>query len=347
MICTLGESFNRSSLAFPDDGICTLIFFDSLYTAGGVTLAPPYPDNFQYFLEGSRQYTKTESGIGFDYEKRKDVSALVGDPATKTHLDALWQSRVYHYGHLNTPPFMVSASDQVELLTSLQLIAGLMENLRDKNTRPVYKVLVFAFPDTMWAQETVERLRYMPVDILIGVSHQTVDDKNFADCTILPPTFMDSPGGSYPYSLRHWAEVFEEISKAALPTTLALSVGMYIRRYQPRYPGPNLPHQYPPENYTCGNQCTDFPDSQLLPSSAVCKDKWRYTTVYDSTYHLCKLKEEHWTLKFTVAAMGVEYADTTKFCRRDRYGHMNRVRSIVDFITRNFTSQGSFSACNS
>ncbi|KAL1482056.1 hypothetical protein MTO96_034047, partial [Rhipicephalus appendiculatus] len=201
MICTLGESFNRSSLGFPDDGICTLIFFDSLYTAGGVTLAPPYPDNFQYFLEGSRKYTKTESGIGFDYEKRKDVSALVGDPATKTQLDALWQSRVYHYGHLNTPPFMVSASDQVELLTSLQLIAGLMENLRDKNTRPVYKVLVFAFPDTTWARETVERLRYMPVDILIGVSHQTVDDKSFADCTILPPTFMDSPGGSYPYSL--------------------------------------------------------------------------------------------------------------------------------------------------
>ncbi|KAL1475942.1 hypothetical protein MTO96_036911 [Rhipicephalus appendiculatus] len=62
---------------------------------------------------------------------------------------------------------------------------------------------------------------------------------------------------------------------------------------------------------------------------------------------LCKLKEEHWTLKFRVAAMGVEYADTTKFRRLDRYGKMNRLRSIVDFITRNFTSQGSYSACNS
>ncbi|KAL1466874.1 hypothetical protein MTO96_042452, partial [Rhipicephalus appendiculatus] len=170
---------------------------------------------------------------------------------------------------------------------------------------------------------------------------------------------------------RHWAEVFEEISKAALPITLALSVGMYIRRYQPRYPGPKLNGQPRPENYTCGNQCTDFPDTQLLPSSAVCRDKWRYSTVYDSTYHalystnwqelatftqdsdrsfrekLCKLKEEHWTLKFTVAAMGVEYADTKKFCRLDRYHKMNGLRKIVDFITRNFTSQGSYSACNS
>ncbi|KAL1448318.1 hypothetical protein MTO96_044097 [Rhipicephalus appendiculatus] len=62
---------------------------------------------------------------------------------------------------------------------------------------------------------------------------------------------------------------------------------------------------------------------------------------------LCKLKEEHWTLKFTVAAMGVEYADTKKFCRLDRYHKMNGLRKIVDFITRNFTSQGSYSACNS
>ncbi|KAH6940990.1 hypothetical protein HPB50_011675 [Hyalomma asiaticum] len=68
MICTLGESFNRTSFLFPDDGICTLIFYDSLYSAGGFTLAPPYPDKFQYFLEGSRRFTITESGIGFDYE---------------------------------------------------------------------------------------------------------------------------------------------------------------------------------------------------------------------------------------------------------------------------------------
>ncbi|KAL3237310.1 hypothetical protein MRX96_048193 [Rhipicephalus microplus] len=68
MICTLAEGFNQSSLGFPNDGICTLLYFDSLYMAGSVTLFPPYPNNFQYFLEGSRQYSKTKSSIGFVYE---------------------------------------------------------------------------------------------------------------------------------------------------------------------------------------------------------------------------------------------------------------------------------------
>ncbi|KAH6940991.1 hypothetical protein HPB50_011676 [Hyalomma asiaticum] len=246
------------------------------------------------------------------------------------------------------------------------MIANLMENLRDINTRPVYKVLVFAFPNIMWAQETVERLRYMPVDILIGVSHQTVDDKNFADCIILPPTFMDSPGPSYPYSLRHWAEVFEEIGKAALPTTLALSVGLYIRRYQPRYPG-EVNRQ--PVNYTFGNDCTNFPHSQMLPASEVCEDKWRYTFYYDDHYHavsssnkrelaaftqdagasfrekLCKLKEEHWSLKFTVAAMGLEFADSQKMCYATWYRKIDQLRKVVDFLNQDFTSQASYNSC--
>ncbi|KAH7940272.1 hypothetical protein HPB52_022592 [Rhipicephalus sanguineus] len=43
------------------------MFFDSLLTQGGNRLAPPYQENFQYFLDTAQQHKSTEYGVGFDY----------------------------------------------------------------------------------------------------------------------------------------------------------------------------------------------------------------------------------------------------------------------------------------
>ncbi|KAH6924917.1 hypothetical protein HPB50_026422 [Hyalomma asiaticum] len=67
LVCVVHEDFNRTSLAFPPDGLCDLTFFDSLLTQGGNTLAPPYQENFQFFLDTARQHGSTEYGVGFDY----------------------------------------------------------------------------------------------------------------------------------------------------------------------------------------------------------------------------------------------------------------------------------------
>nr|XP_050041041.2 uncharacterized protein LOC126537970 [Dermacentor andersoni] len=67
LLCTLRAGFRRSTYKFPPDGLCTIITFDSLYKED-YTLAPPYKEDFQYFIETSAQAQISEFGIGIEQE---------------------------------------------------------------------------------------------------------------------------------------------------------------------------------------------------------------------------------------------------------------------------------------
>ncbi|XP_075741143.1 uncharacterized protein LOC142789997 [Rhipicephalus microplus] len=67
LVCTIGQGFDKSTYTFPPDGLCTIIIFDSLYR-NNASLAPPYPNDFAYFLETARQAERTEFGIGIHQE---------------------------------------------------------------------------------------------------------------------------------------------------------------------------------------------------------------------------------------------------------------------------------------
>nr|XP_054930570.1 mucin-7-like [Dermacentor andersoni] len=67
LLCTLQAGFKRSTYMFPPDGLCTIITFDSVYKSG-YTLAPPYKEDFQYFLDTSMQAKHSEFGIGIEQE---------------------------------------------------------------------------------------------------------------------------------------------------------------------------------------------------------------------------------------------------------------------------------------
>nr|XP_054930572.1 mucin-7-like [Dermacentor andersoni] len=67
LLCTLQAGFKRSTYRFPPDGLCTIITFDSVYKSG-YTLAPPYKEDFQYFLDTSMQAKHSEFGIGIEQE---------------------------------------------------------------------------------------------------------------------------------------------------------------------------------------------------------------------------------------------------------------------------------------
>ncbi|KAH6936869.1 hypothetical protein HPB50_023811 [Hyalomma asiaticum] len=104
LLCTVRRGFKRTTYTFPPDGLCTIITFDSLYDTGQ-TLAPPYKEDFQYFIETSKQYKVSEFGIGIKQDTcsdMKSMSAIVNNPATKQHLDELWNRyRIYHYGQVS------------------------------------------------------------------------------------------------------------------------------------------------------------------------------------------------------------------------------------------------------
>ncbi|KAL1437443.1 hypothetical protein MTO96_048931 [Rhipicephalus appendiculatus] len=119
LICVVHEDFNRTSLAFPPDGLCDLMFFDSLLTQGGNRLAPPYQENFQYFLDTAQQHNSTEYGVGFDYGSIINAAASAVSSDEKVHLEYIWKSRVYHYGNINSPMRSLTMTNLLQLLNKL------------------------------------------------------------------------------------------------------------------------------------------------------------------------------------------------------------------------------------
>ncbi|KAL3224098.1 hypothetical protein MRX96_026684 [Rhipicephalus microplus] len=76
LVCTIGQGFDKSTYTFPPDGLCTIIIFDSLYR-NNASLAPPYPNDFAYFLETARQAERTEFGIGIHQENEVTLDIFI------------------------------------------------------------------------------------------------------------------------------------------------------------------------------------------------------------------------------------------------------------------------------
>ncbi|KAK8779593.1 hypothetical protein V5799_019066 [Amblyomma americanum] len=331
LICTIGDHLSTKNNALPPDGVCTIIFYDSLYKPGGSTLSEPFEPNFQRFLDATDAHNLTQFGIGFDYRLRKNTAVIVNDTVEKSQLDSLWQRRIYHYGHVNTPAFGVGLSDMADLINSARTVASLMRD-KDINERPVYTAVVLPVLDAPIAEFIVKKLRNAVVDILIGLAHQAAEDKMNPNCLMMPPSFMDSPSNDYPFSLRLWHETFQTIAEARLPTTLALSVGIALRRYRPRYPDPYVEGDSEPRNYSIMHRCTSFEGPQLADVLEVCQNternftwhaaimseftfdkngSWLFTN--DGTrslrYKLCEAKKDYASLKYTIAAMDIDFSD--------------------------------------
>ncbi|KAL3209157.1 hypothetical protein MRX96_009345 [Rhipicephalus microplus] len=68
LLCTLRARLSIRPYIYPDDGVCAITMFNSLFIRGGSTLTPPYESDFQHFLETASHRSKTEYGIGVDHK---------------------------------------------------------------------------------------------------------------------------------------------------------------------------------------------------------------------------------------------------------------------------------------
>ncbi|XP_075741172.1 uncharacterized protein LOC142790029 [Rhipicephalus microplus] len=100
LLCTIGQGFQKTTYTFPPDGLCNIITFDSLYRKHA-SLAPPYPKDFEYFLETAKKARQSEFSIGIHRSIIANATAItefLNDPSTKKYLHELWDDyRVYHY----------------------------------------------------------------------------------------------------------------------------------------------------------------------------------------------------------------------------------------------------------
>ncbi|XP_049522553.1 uncharacterized protein LOC125945041 [Dermacentor silvarum] len=121
--------------------------FDSVYS-GEYALAPPYEEDFQYFLETSMQAQNSEFGIGIHQGTCSDENAMmdiVSNASTKVYLDELWNRyHIYHYGQVSGSIVYkdLLASVAVKFATTgLKMLSRLMDDKRNPILRPSYTIL--------------------------------------------------------------------------------------------------------------------------------------------------------------------------------------------------------------
>ncbi|XP_049524100.1 uncharacterized protein LOC125945835 [Dermacentor silvarum] len=96
LLCTVSSKFTSQS-AYPTEGLCDFVFYESLYSGQKNRLGGPYDDGFNHFLEG---WENTELGVSFSPENH----TVFEDATTsnfRTSIRKLLYRGVSHFGTLN------------------------------------------------------------------------------------------------------------------------------------------------------------------------------------------------------------------------------------------------------
>ncbi|XP_077544607.1 uncharacterized protein LOC144157675 [Haemaphysalis longicornis] len=198
--------------------------------------------------------------------------------------------------------------------------------------------------------------------------HVFAEDQEWRRCQIVPPTLMALPRhGPYVYSLKSAHEDMEALQRTGIKATLAVSLAMFGRWYTPRYPDLSRPSV--PGNFSLFNKCKWSSEDQLGSKTEVCKkliwhsqvfsnrhlsayfyDKAREKTFTFDTANalrakLCSLKQRFMSLRYSLAAFNLEYADGRDKCGEGDFAELRALRQLVDFMDTDFTSETSYEVC--
>ncbi|XP_070390834.1 uncharacterized protein [Dermacentor albipictus] len=365
LLCTLGAGFKKSKYTFPPDGLCTIITFHSVYK-GDDTLAPPYKEDFQYFLDTSKQAKYSQFGIGIAQETCTDRAAmtkLTSNVSTKMHLDELWDRyRIYHYG---------------------QMITKIMNDKRHYKLRPSYTILHNWLLYRGHAQFIGEALRHVPVDIFVVNVHHDEPDINSVNCRMVPPTILtadvlEDVRRDMFYGIRMGTSIsLLAATQQPWPSNMmyAMSLGMAGRWYAPCDRG-SLTRRGPAGfalGKKCGGACNQeklLPEDQITDIARACSrpafnnsfyqdrtfnalvtydDPAGLVFTYDSPRNLrtklCKAKKNATSLQYTFVAADIQLEDAHGICGYGPFPRLYMLKKLAAFFAYNYTSAGKETQC--
>ncbi|KAL1413974.1 hypothetical protein MTO96_030868 [Rhipicephalus appendiculatus] len=302
LLCTLRAGLSIRAFVYPDDGVCAITLFNSLFVTGGSTLTPPYNSDLAHFLDTARHHSKTEYGIGIDHRFCRNetlMRSLVAERTTKTALDEMWSHRVYHYGQVNTPSDLAGLNTDQYVTQSakgLQTISQLMKGKADSEHQPSYTILHYPLMYESMAAEVASALTAYPVDLFVAIGYTAYSDYGEKDCRMVPPILHSTQllepallNGAYPVRLVRVISALKNLKTEWKNTTaLAVSLGMGGRWYIPAFPDRDTDI---PGNYSLGHRCKTAsrgdapPREQISSIAAGCKDpRYNETFSFDSTF---------------------------------------------------------------
>lgn len=362
LVCTVTEGFTRATLQFPPDGLCTIVFFDSLDDRRLEQLGPPYQEDFVYFQETASKHKRTMYGVGFNYRSSSALSDELKTQEAKVHLHNFWKGNIRHFGHVNFPLYNVNNDTVSSALQNLKDVSDLLQNKKRPDS-PIYTALRL-FPGVKDFILTALRKVFMPDLLMVQASFHPNAFLSINPCVITPPLAVELPKGiSTPYTMITAIDEIKSLGKK-FRTAFALALELYGYTFKPRYPDAD---EATPGNFSLMHECSGGPVPET--NVKVCGNFSFTQFIYDSTYHaafaynkklettfvydsiealsfkICETKKKVLGIPYALAAYGLEYEDSRNVCGLGAFARLHYLRQLLEFLHHNYTSAQDAEAC--
>ncbi|XP_070382616.1 uncharacterized protein [Dermacentor albipictus] len=193
-VCTVGPAF-AAGMPLPKDGLCTLVFFDSVYAGGNSGLGPTgLAGNVMAFLEWA---TNSAGGTTqFGVSLAIDDQNLESEAKTKRFESGIsWISRqgIAHFGFLNA---YLSYSSPAHITVALNVLKTIDDYLKLRNIRTSSTVMALGvapvYPKEFSSYVDLMKQVFKP-DLFIAIGHISYWDDGRPDCIIMPPSVYSFP----------------------------------------------------------------------------------------------------------------------------------------------------------
>ncbi|XP_075728251.1 uncharacterized protein LOC142769167 [Rhipicephalus microplus] len=193
-LCTVGPTFT-DGMPLPKDGLCTLVFFDSVHAGGSNGLNPTrLPTNAMTFLQWAKNSVgqTTQFGVSFAIDDQ-NVEQEIKTKRFESGIDRIMAMNIVHFGFLNS---YLSYASTTHIFKALNVLKGLDDYLKLKNIRTSSTVMALGvapvYPSEFDTYVELMKQVFMP-DLFVAIGHISYSDDGRQDCVILPPSVYAFP----------------------------------------------------------------------------------------------------------------------------------------------------------
>ncbi|XP_070379595.1 uncharacterized protein [Dermacentor albipictus] len=348
LVCTTSsEAYIEAVADLPADGICTFIFYESVYKNGDhpfVNKTPtpgpvPFDIDLGHFARRQFLFIEILLGISFALDKGHLLREYQ-TPEFRRNLDYTWKEKMYQYGVANMRPPHITRNDIKDALTVIKSLDEYWQKKANFSVIQPSTVLGMPLPENQWPELLDLFKTVFTPHIFIAISHLSISDHTLPECRIMPTSIYNFPANvtaRYFQSVNDSGRLLQMMWDKGIRSTLSLSFTMRARWYRPSQLDPNVAAI---GNFGLFNPCVDPgvpPDispGKACNVSATIRNNSRYdpnyfvrigydkklgrTLVFDTVTGMkakvCTAKQTFFRVNFTVAAYEVEY-DVWRYSR--------------------------------
>ncbi|XP_075530086.1 uncharacterized protein LOC142563418 [Dermacentor variabilis] len=366
-VCTVGPAF-AAGIPLPKDGLCTLVFFDSVYAGGSSGLGPTgLAGNVMAFLEWAINSAggTTQFGVSLAIDDQ-NLEHQVKTKRFESGISWILGQGIAHFGLLNA---YLSYSSPAYINVALKVLKTIDNYLNLRNVRTSSTVMALGVAPVYRREFSsyIELMKqvFMP-DLFIAIGHISYSDDGRPDCVIFPPSVYTFPPyftAPYGHTLEDSVELLRQVQSMPDHPALGLSLSLHGRIYIVRNPEDQNPQNI--GTFSVFNSCNS---SKIVAPTEICNSQSpqglqfnyvynkrlyvaqsydkasRKTSTFESEEALiakvCTIKETALALDFNIVAYDIERDSPKTVCNaltlKGSYARLSVLGKLNRFVALSY-----------